>query len=211
MTLGKIITLAKRCRSLGPWHSLQLLAHLSRVKLDMAALQCLRLAFGFDRWHARSPDSTRPYRRQIASLVNDLGPTRVVEVGCGLGGIISRITAKSLIGYDVDPSLIRAARFLHGRSAWFKEGGFEQVDEAEIDVLIAFNWMHEFPPEQIESWIAPLVPRVRYLIVDAINPGSDGGYPYFHDFAFLETKASKTSVGAKGEPHRRLILWKVNR
>jgi SAM-dependent methyltransferase len=201
---------AAKFQRLGPVGSVQALARTARVKLDMAVLQALRLLFGFERWHARSPDSSRPYRQQLAALVNGLSPTCVVEVGCGLGGILSRIKADRRHGYDRDPAVIRAARLLHGRSVQFSVGGFEQVGDRDVDVLIAVNWMHEFPPEQIERWILPLLPAVRYLLVDAINPGSEGGYRYYHDFHFLDGSAHQESVNALAEPNRRFILWKVS-
>ena len=47
-------------------------------------------------------------------LVNALTPERVVEVGCGLGDILSRIEARDRFGLDEDANVIRAARFLHG-------------------------------------------------------------------------------------------------
>src|SRR4051812_42859244 len=142
------------------WRRPGTLARAVRVKIDMAALEALGWLFGFDRWHARSPNSARPYREQLARLANGLHPRCVVEVGCGLGGILSRISASRRLGYDRDPAVIRAARFLHGRSIRFRVGDFEQVREPQIDLLIAVNWIHEFAPEEIERWIAPLLPSV---------------------------------------------------
>jgi len=211
MMVSRMAGVAAKFHRLGPAGSLQAVGRFVRVKLDMAVLQLIRLLFGFDQWHARSPDSSRPYRRQLAGLVNDLGPTCVVEVGCGLGGILSRIKAERRHGYDRDPAVIRAARFLHGRSTQFAVGGFEQIKERNIDVLIAVNWMHEFPPEQIERWIVPLLPAVRYLLVDAIDPGSPGGYRYYHNFHFLDDRARQMSVSALAEPNRRFILWEISR
>ena len=211
MTVSKLASIAAKIQQLGPGGSAQAIARMVRVRVDRIGLQALRLLFGFEPWHARSPDSSRPYRKQLAKLVNDLAPTCVVEVGCGLGGILSQVKAERRHGYDRDPAVIRAARALHGRSVQFTVGGFEQVSDRNIDVLMAINWMHEFPPEQIERWILPLLPDIRYLLVDAINPGSDGGYPYFHDFHFLDQKARPTSVTASAEPNRRFILWEVIR
>ncbi len=211
MTVSKMATIAAKLQRLGPVGSAHALARGVRVRLDVIVLQVFRLLFGFEPWHARSPDSSRPYRKQLAALVNDLAPICVVEVGCGLGGILSRVKAERRHGYDREPAVIRAARFLHGRSVQFTVGGFGQVSDKDIDVLMAVNWMHEFPPEQIERWILPLLPTVRYFLVDAINPGSAGGYRYFHDFHFLDQKARPVSVSALAEPNRRFILWEVIR
>lgn len=207
--VGRSTAIAGKFRRLGYWGSVKALAHSLRVRLDMLALQAVRLIFGFERWHARSPDSSRPYRRQLAALVSGLAPASVVDVGCGLGGIISRVMAERRHGYDPDPAVIRAARFLHGRSVQFTVGGFEDVSDGSIDVLIAVNWMHEFPAEQIERWIRPLLPSVRYLLVDAVLPGSPGGYRHYHDFDFLDQLARPVSLTGIAEPNRRFILWEV--
>jgi SAM-dependent methyltransferase len=211
MFVSKLEALAGEYRRNGPFGPIRLLGRAARVKLDMASLELLRLIFGFERWHARSPDSARPYRRQLAAMVNRLKPGCVVEVGCGLGGIIARIKAERRYGFDRDPAAIRAARFLNSSAIEFTVGGFDDVSTDHIDVLIAVNWMHGFPPEQLEQWIAPLLPRVRYLLVDAIVAGTPGNYAYCHDFAFLKDQAREMLVeGAAGESHRRLILWEVS-
>lgn len=207
MFVSKVAALAAECRRIGVSGSVSRLGRAAKVKLDMAALEGLRLVFGFDRWHARSPDSARPYRAQLAGIVNRLRPSCVVEVGCGLGGILARIHAEARHGYDHDPAAIRAARFLH-HDINFTVGGFENIDEKRIDVLIAVNWIHGASPVQIEQWFAQLLPRTGFLLVDTVAAGTDG-YPYFHDFQFLENKATKTVFECAAEPHRHFILWEM--
>jgi hypothetical protein len=196
---------------LGPSASAYALARRARITLDTAVLQLLRLLFGFHPWHARSPSSARPYCKQLAELVSRLGPNSVIEVGCGLGAILSRVKAERRCGYDTDAGVIRTARLFHGRSVQFINGSFEQISDTRIDVLIAVNCLHDFPPEQVECWIAPLLPVVRYLLVDAIKPGSPGGYRYYHDFGFLDGKVREMFIGEFGEPSRRFILYQVIR
>lgn len=186
-------------------------ARSARIALDTVTLSGLRLLFGFDGWHARSPSSARPYRKGLAALVSGLKPRCVVEVGCGLGAILSRIRAEERFGYDIDRGVVRAARFLHGRSVRFIEGGFDEVVETDIDVLIAVNWIHDFSPDQLERWLTPLLPSTRYLVVDAIDAASPLNYNYYHDFSFLEGMATAIGVEAFGEKCRRFILYKVNR
>lgn len=207
MFVSKVAALAAECQRVGLSAPFSRLGRAVRVKLDMAALAGLRLIFGFDRWHARSPDSARPYRAQLAAIINQLRPACVVEVGCGLGGILARTDARLRHGYDLEPTTIRAARFLHP-AIKFTVGGFEQVEEKHIDVLIAVNWIHGASPEQVQRWLAPLLPGVRHLLVDTVKAGT-AGYPYYHDFGFLEAKASKILFDCEAEPHRRFILWEM--
>ena len=204
MIVQKVLSRLRTYRRIGFLRS-------ARIALDKAALGGLRLLFGFDRWHASSPLSARPYRKGLAALVSDLNPKRVVEVGCGLGAILSRIRADERYGYDIDPRVVRAARFLHGRSVRFFEGGFDEMVETDIDVLIAVNWIHDFSPDQLERWLMRKLPTIRYLLVDAIDPSSPLSYRHYHDFSFLEGAAEPVFAGAFGEEHRRFILYKVGR
>jgi hypothetical protein len=140
-------------------------------------------------------------------IINGLNPKMVVEVGCGLGGILSRVRAHYRWGLDIDSAAIAAARFIHGRSARFLIGSFEQLPDGEIDVLLAVNWLHDFPPEQVERWIAPLLPRVGSIIVDSVVTGTPG-YRYHHRFGFLDKMGEVAWFDAAGEPHRKFLLWK---
>lgn len=198
-----------RYRAAGLTGCVKWFAHALRVRADRAALQVLRLIFGFERWHAASPDSARPYRQQLITLVSELAPERAAEVGCGLGSIIAHVNAAERLGLDTDPSVIRAARFLHRHGVRFAVGSFEDLPSTRMDIVIAVNWLHQFAPQQAKRWIAPLLPRVRYLLIDTIKPGTPGGYACFHDFAFLRQHADCMKIPAAGEPHRTFLLWKV--
>jgi SAM-dependent methyltransferase len=180
-----------------------------RMAIDLAVLQMLQAIFGFDRWHARSPTSRRGYRDGVASLINEMRPLCVVEVGCGLGAILARVKAPERVGYDIDRGVVRAARCLHGRALTFREGGFEDVTQPAIDVLVALNWLHDFAPEQVAAWLVPLLPRTRHVLVDRVEPTSPLSYRHHHDFAFLDGWAVATRIEEFGEEHRRFILYEV--
>src|ERR1700683_5160229 len=95
-----------------------------RCRVDRLGLGALRLLFGVDRWHASAPYSWRPYKELVVELANALEPSIAVEVGCGLGDIISRVNAVERFGIDSDARVIRAARFLHrGRGFWIHDDG----------------------------------------------------------------------------------------
>ena len=183
----------------------------ARVAIDRAALAGLRSIYGFHPWHAQSPTSARPYRHGVAELVNSISPSIVVEVGCGLGAILARVNAAHRFGYDVDPGVIRAARLIRSRSIIFAEGGFDQVSQPHIDVLIAVNWPHDFPPDQMQSWFEPLYSRINYLLVDIIDPGSPSAYDHYHDYAFFEGHAERVAASDCGEKSRNFVLFKVVR
>lgn len=78
-------------------------------------LTIIRLKFKFDPWHVSGNISCRTYKREVLSLVKSLGfINSAVEIGCGLGDLISNIDAPKRVGIDIDKNVINAAAFLHG-------------------------------------------------------------------------------------------------
>jgi hypothetical protein len=180
-----------------------------RIALDRTALGVLSRIFGFHPWHAAAPLSARPYRRVVADLVNELNPRRVVEVGCGLGSILSLIHAPERYGYDVDEGAIRAARLIRSKGISFIQGDMRTVSQSNIDVLILCNWIHDFSPEQLDSWITPLMSRTSYLLLDAIDSNGPEGYRFKHDFAFLGVRATHVAVRRAPGEGRTFNVYKV--
>jgi hypothetical protein len=157
-------------------------------------------------WHP--PTSLRPYRIPIARAVNALSPEVVCEVGCGIGSILSRISAPQRIGYDIDPGVVRAARLIRSRRIDFRCGSLDDVTLRQIDVLILVNWIHEIEPDELANGVLPLLRQTRYLVLDAIDPGCEG-YTYNHDFAFLDGYAAEQQrIRVDGE-ERSFIVYKV--
>lgn len=174
-------------------------------------LRALRCVFRFDPWHAAAPYSCRAYKRAVVELANALQPARVVEVGCGLGDIISRIQAPERVGIDVDRRVIRAARFLHPAGVWVQGTG-ESLPRLipagrRIDCLIMVNWIHALSPNELAAVLMPMMPSIRYLILDAIDPDSSQSQRYRHDFRFLEGAARRVStVRVQGEPRTFIVF-----
>ena len=120
------------------------------------------------------------------------------------------IRASDRHGIDADTSVISAASFLRAGKIRFSIGGFEQVDDHQIDVLIAVNWIHELDEQELTTALAPLLARTRYLIVDRILPGSPASYRYRHGFAFLAERASVVPISCPSEPHREFLIWDLS-
>lgn len=179
-------------------------------------LHCLRFVFGFHSWHANAPYACRPYKRKVVELVDSLRPVTVVEVGCGLGDILSHVSAAKRFGIDPDPNVIRAARFLHPRGARWIHGDAFSIEEAvpgneEIDCIVMVNWIHSLSPEQLAALLSPLLPKIKYLILDAIDPAGPKSYRFKHDFGFLSGRAERVSVTRAPDEPRSFILFKVIR
>jgi SAM-dependent methyltransferase len=185
-----------------------------RCRCERLWLRALRVVFKFDAWHASAPYACRPYKRKVVELVNALAPHTAVEVGCGLGEILSRVRANERFGFDADPAVIRAAQFLHRSGVRWIPADFAAVavalpEQRRIDCLIMVNWIHNLSPHELWECLRPLLPRIGWLVVDAIDRDGPASYRFKHDFAFLAALTERVSVTrVAGEP-RSLMIFKV--
>jgi len=186
-----------------------------RCLFERAWLRTIRRVFRFDEWHANAPYACRPYKKSVVDLANSLRPNTVVEVGCGLGEILSRINAQNRYGLDSDARVIRAARFMHPRGIVWIAGAADTLQQrmgpvAFIDCLIMVNWIHNLSSEELASTLVPLLPKIRFLIVDAVDQNAPASYRVKHDFAFLTGQATRlTAVRVPNEP-RSFLLFRTS-
>jgi SAM-dependent methyltransferase len=185
-----------------------------RCRIDRVWLGALRRLFGFEAWHASAPYSCRPYKRVVVELANALRPHTVVEIGCGLGDIVSRITAVELFAFDRDARVIKAARFLHGgRIHWIHGDAFSIHQSVPvgltIDCLVMVNWIHSLAPEELRVLLTPLLPCARYMILDAIDTDCPQAYRYRHDFGFLAHLTKRVSVARAPSEPRSFIVFEI--
>ncbi len=152
----------------------------SRVYLNL-----LRLKYKFDPWHVSGNINCRAYKHQVLEVVKSLGViSGVVEIGCGLGDLVSNIEANERIGIDADNNVIKAAEYLNGKKCKFIAGSFEDARKFQADLLIMVNWIHELHPLVLANEIKKLGCRYKFLLVDVITSDREE-YKYKHDFNFM--------------------------
>ncbi len=94
--------------------------------------------FKFDEWHIATAND-RLYVRFVVDSVNKMNISgKVVEVGCGLGDVLSKINSRDKEGYDISTNVIRAAKFIHPLLKTYV-GSFENIINKSIEILIAVN------------------------------------------------------------------------
>jgi len=147
----------------------------------------LQREFGFHPWHVQSPYLRRTYKARVVKLVNALNPTTVVEIGCGLGEIVARTRARYRFGFDRELAAVTAAAIPHGRHTHFQQGELQGpaqiagVVGRPIDVLVAVNWPHMLPIEEITVALSSLNEHVFVgaLVIDTIRQ-TRHGYEHYH-------------------------------
>lgn len=125
--------------------------------------------YHFDTWHL-VPYEWREYTQICAKYINDHGGGTIVDIGCGLGGVLQHVQADRRIGLDLHEEVIMAARELGGGMIDFKTGSFDDLAEKPVDYLITLNFMHGGTES---TWIRPYHMaaernEVRHFIVDTV-------------------------------------------
>ena len=71
---------------------------------------------------------------------NDLFPEKIIEIGCGAGGIISELSSflpgTSFVGYDISPQAIDLARKRLSERVQFVLGDYLSIKSQEFDLAI---------------------------------------------------------------------------
>ena len=155
-------------------------------------LRIIALYFRFPAWHYKVPFHWVSYKKITVELANKYYSSNTVEIGCGLGDIITRIdsTKTKLIGIDREASVIRAATKIRKKCVTFFQGDISELNRLNLKgevTLIMVNWIHEIPLKVLTEEINLLRKNVnlKYLILDQI-PEQITGYPYYHNFLELD-------------------------
>ena len=152
--------------------------------MDILYLKALRFIYKFDSWHAVSSYSCRKYKKQLIEIINNIENKNIVtvEIGCGLGDIISRVDSENRFGFDFDMGATKASSILH-KNTVFSNGSFEDVVllNKNIDLLILVNWIHNISMKELEYNIELIDSnnRIKFIIVDEVFK-SIKGYKYHH-------------------------------
>ena len=113
---------------------------------------------------------------------------KIIEVGCGLGDIISSVKIKNTekIGYDLSAKVIRIAKIIHPNCK-FNVGSFNEINNEKIAVLIAVNFLHGFDEHTIEEWFNYVIQNndIDMIVVDKVQTPP---YEYSHDYEVLFNK-----------------------
>lgn len=152
----------------------------------------LQKIFKFDKWHISSIKE-RDYAMYLVKYINDnlydlAYSKKIIEVGCGLGDIISSVKIKNTekIGYDLSAKVIRIAKIIHPNCK-FNVGSFNEINNEKIAVLIAVNFLHGFDEHTIEEWFNYVIQNndINMIVVDKVQTPP---YEYSHDYEVLFNK-----------------------
>jgi len=161
---------------------------------DPAMLELLQLLWGDG---FLSPGGSGELDRLFEG--SDIRGCSVLDIGCGLGAIdellITRFGADTVIGIDIDPSLIAGMqrrverKSLSGRIRGVRvDGGVLPFDEGTFDVVFSKDSMVQIPdkPGIYADVLRVLRPGGRFIASDWLRGGTGSYSPEMMEFFRLE-------------------------
>lgn len=178
----------------------------------------LRRYYGFDPWHM-STLYEKKYARDIIVHLNrrtEKERTAVFEIGCGLGDITRRLRFTRRTGYDMEHSVLEAARFL-SRFQSYGKIDFQWFEfpttplNGQADCVIMVNWIHLVPPavlrEKIKDYFDHNLLPGGEIFIDTVQ---DKDYKYNHDIVWLTADLGAT-VSRLGKYDRQREIWSIKK
>jgi hypothetical protein len=191
------------------------LSHWLRLRGKQLFYALLARVYGFDKWHYRVVRENCGYFRRVKALHDELDPVVTIDIGCGLGEIVTGLKSKVRIGIDMDPAVIQAARLVHGRRARFfslydcpdKE---TYVAERRCVCLLFLNWFHSVTADDVRQNVRAHVARFRptHMIFDVIDRNA-ASYRYKHDPQLLSEFGKVAALVDAGDHVRNLVVVEV--
>jgi hypothetical protein len=166
-----------------------------------------------DPWHIKSNIYCRPYKQKVIEVANSLNPNCVIEIGCGLGEIISRVKAQYRVGIDIDKTCIYLANKLN-KGPIYIEGSFDSVlalQVKDVDLLIMVNFIHGISMDTLSFHINQILDSktCRYIITDRYKED----YPergVVHDLSKYNKRIKLINAYDDYEGYRDIMLWRVD-
>jgi len=131
------------------------------------------------KWHLRGTFRCRKYKTISLEIINSLKPDLYIDVGCGLGEILSKVKLNSRykIGYDIDSNLEKCiAKLFKNQFIFFKKEKelFEYISKIKkIDsfiVISMLNFAHNLTKQEVEKIIKKYRKKIGpfILLIDSI-------------------------------------------
>ena len=124
-------------------------------------------------------------------MVNSYKFNNVIEIGCGLCDILSRIRCDKKTGVDIDKNIIKACKMLFNKIKFINGCMLEDYYRLNLNqgnniskknLLICLNWPHGYSWVEIKKALKFIFINydINYLMIDIINYDPNNQYEFHH-------------------------------
>ena len=147
-------------------------------------------------WHLKGTFYCRKYKILALRIVEDLNPNIFIDIGCGLGEILSKVSldVDLKLGFDNDKRLSAAHnltknlnfRFFRNQDSLFAYAKNINIKKDKLIVVSALNFMQNVSPEELKGILEEYFENLGefILLIDSIY-SKENLYKYnHHNFLF---------------------------
>ena len=149
-----------------------------RIILSRFFLRIYSIGLKVPKWHLNATYEARDYKNKVIKICNSYKTNNVIEIGCGIGEIISRIKAPLKYGLDVNKDTLILCKRLNKNIKTIQTDIMENnndlleiilsIDKEQTILLIMVNWLHEYSESKVLKMLNQifLIDRKIILIAD---------------------------------------------
>lgn len=148
------------------------------------------------KWHLKGTFYCRNYKIKCLKIINKLKPNLYIDIGCGLGEILSKVDLDSQfkLGFDNDQKIDDAINILHKNEfMFFKKFDYLlnhlnkiRISEDDVVAVSLLNFVHNISSNDLKQILNKLQDKLgKYiLLIDNIYVNSKEYKYCHHDFLY---------------------------
>ncbi len=149
-----------------------------RIILSRSFLRIYSIGLKVPKWHLNATYEAREYKNKVIKICNSYKTNNVIEIGCGIGEIISRIQAPLKYGLDVNKDTLILLKRINKNIKTIQTDIMENnddlleiilsIDKDQTILLVMVNWLHEYSESKVLKMLNQifLIDRKIILIAD---------------------------------------------
>ncbi len=129
------------------------------------------------KWHLNATFESRAYKSQVIKISNMYKTNYVIEVGCGIGEILSRLNAPYKYGLDINMDTLLLCKRINKNIKTIQSDIIKNnrqileiinsIEKDEFILIIMVNWLHEYSENKVKNMFEKILSINRKIIVIA--------------------------------------------
>jgi len=148
-----------------------------KIIFSRIVLRIFSIGLKVPKWHLNATFEAREYKSQVIKIANMYDSNYVIEVGCGVGEILSRLNASQKYGLDINMDTLLLCKRLNNNIKIIQTDIIKNnikiieilnsIEQDETILIIMVNWLHQYSENQVKDMLEKILFLNRKIIVIA--------------------------------------------